>query len=370
MKTIRKSLSRLSSSKKSKDADGIIHYKGVSVRALKEIRDDLLKQGPRTKSVVLFVSTEETVADGVQFREGDTVMRLTDGTFKKPRCKQLVRISADQLSECFVKKEKRQWTTEDIAEFVVLPASLPTTCFYTDLLDRKDVGRPYQGSFVSQARRCAFVGLVNTIAENADDDHFVWLDIFSANQPLLTDMDESLPKDEMKRRYDCLTYGLHDAIDKFDNRFIYFDSWYSPVPLKRTWCVWELYGCARSKKQLQIIFARAEHDDFVDVLLKDPDEITKKLCDIKTEKSECFNTQDKNMIFTAIESLEGGFVTVNAMILTQIRDWLAETAMTTVDLFRRTENTKLSLILHQAGYLYEKQGKYEEMHFNCTKNVA
>jgi len=330
------------------------------LRCLKSLRDDVVHEGRRTQGITLFVCTKNTEVDGEQVREGDTLGKMNhENVYKKARVDHMFHISTKKLSECFKQKERSAWTTEDIAEFVVLPATLLKKCFFTDLIDEKEVGNVYDGSFVSQARKCNFDGLVSTIAEHVDENHFIWLDVFSANQPLLTDLDKSIDNKEKQRRYDLLKFGLHDAIERFSNRFIYFDSWCDPAPLQRTWCVWELYGCIKKKKDMKIIFAHAEHESFIDALLDDHAGIIEKLCDIKTENSQCFIEQEKKMIFDSIRHLDEGFVTLNSLILSHIRDWLARTAMAAVDEFRKSKDERLDSILIQAGLLYDSQGNPE-----------
>jgi len=185
----------------------------------------------------------------------------------------------------------------------------------------------------------------------------------SANQPLLTNSDRNLDAKVIQERYDLLDQGLYEAIKRFEERLIFFDSWNDPTPLKRSWCVWEIYGSIRNDKPLQAVFVRGQDEDFLEVLLGDVDQVTQHITDINTRKATCFKVEDEAMITKAIEStLRQGFVTLNAVILQHLRTWLTEITIAAVQKSRQSEkrSTKHALTCHQAGFFLNAQGEYEK----------
>lgn len=70
-----------------------------------------------------------------------------------------------------------------------------------------------------------------------------------------------------------LTHGLHWAIEQFDEVVMFADTWKDPAPLKRAWCVWELYGVSKAKKNLvvELALSAEEQDDFLQTLTHDSD---------------------------------------------------------------------------------------------------
>lgn len=227
-------------------------------------------------------------------------------------------------------KEPHAWTIEDFAEFVVLPITrqMPDgQQFYINTAPSFSVGKEYQGTFVSQARKCKLTDLVKTLQEHflGHDlsQTFIWLDLFSANQPLLTAGDH-LSGQRQTTREDILTRGLHNAISKFDEFCLFFDLWDKPAPLHRAWCVWEILGAVRCSKNICVIYAPGEEASFTRQLVVDNEAIFKAIAqDMDMRDAQCWSTADKYMIDQAIATiLPGGFVELNSQINIQVRKWL------------------------------------------------
>ncbi|GBG16215.1 Hypothetical Protein FCC1311_116902, partial [Hondaea fermentalgiana] len=111
------------------------------------------------------------------------------------------------------------WATEDIAQYVVPELITNDKQIYLHHLDDADVGGEFQGTFVSQARKTRFRDLVAALEAHFGDEAesaFVWLDIFSANQPELTRRDGATPDETRKAYEEYMTVGLHRAIAKFE----------------------------------------------------------------------------------------------------------------------------------------------------------
>jgi hypothetical protein len=54
---------------------------------------------------------------------------------------------------------------------------------------------------------------------------------------MLTSKDDGLSEEVKHKRWEQLTFGLHDAIQHFDERLIFFNSWINAYPLSRAWCM-------------------------------------------------------------------------------------------------------------------------------------
>ena len=134
-------------------------------------------------------------------------------------------------------KPRKEWNTEDVAEYIIKQACLADQCTFLEVIEKpsKNVSRSeYKGTFVSQAHRCPFADLVDALQhcytlKKADiADQYVWLDIFSANQPKLTARNvEPAVREENERQ---LTEGLHIAIANFEQRVMCMDKWDSAAP--------------------------------------------------------------------------------------------------------------------------------------------
>lgn len=326
-KALRKSLKRLTGSHKAKQdlSNDVVRYQGVSVAFVQEIHHGVLA-GEQASGVELFVLTHATDA----LPKGTTVKmisKLKDSKLLKCRAPHvgLVDIALKELEA----KPRSDWTIEDICEYVILPPCREETCFYLDVMDTAAVGKTYQGAFVSQARKSKFADLVDALVDHYQgkdlNRQFVWLDIFSANQPKLTSKDDGLSDTVKQERWEQLTFGLHDAIQHFDDRIIFFNSWLNPYPLSRAWCVWEIYGTVKCNKDIDLILAPDAMNHFVYTVKNNFDSIMQNLADLNLKNAECYSKEDREMIHQAVEKTVG-FHQLNSTITALLRKWLVQAA--------------------------------------------
>ena len=374
-KAVRNSLKRLTGSHKAKEdfSNDVVRYQSVSVASVQEIQRGVLS-GEEASGVELFVLTGDVGA----VQEGTTVKltkKLKD--CKTAKCRVPYTGLVDIPLKNLEAKGRKDWTIEDVCEHVILPPCREETCFYLDLMDPDSVGKTYQGAFVSQARKSKFADLVDALVYHYQGKdlsrQYVWLDIFCANQPKLTSKDDGLPDELKHKRWDQLTFGLHDAIQHFDDRLIFFNSWLNPYPLSRAWCVWEIYGTVQCDKSIDLIFAPGAVDHFVDTVKTDFDSIMQNLADLNLEKAECHKQEDLEMIHKAVEK-KVGFHQLNSTITALLREWLVKTARQAVQKQQRgarqsgwwkrqsgiERNTDLAKVLNQIGRFFRQQGSYGE----------
>ncbi|CAK9106462.1 Kinesin light chain (KLC) [Durusdinium trenchii] len=328
------------------ESKGIVRFQGVALVFLSKVRDDV-HSGEVARGVELVVA-EEDLSDDVKVAYTDSAVEFRDAQVRP--------------------KARVDWTTEDVAEQHVLTLTHRQQAFMLDKIPQAFVGPLFKGVFASQARQCRFGDLVAALEHyfRGQDPAkvFVWLDVFSANQPLLVRPDRELPDEIVAEREALLASGLHEAIQRFDERLIFFDTWDDPAPLRRSWCVWEILGALSGEhRDLRPVFAPGQDDDFLEVLLDDPENVTQAVADIDTRKATCFKAEDKAMITREIErTLTQGFVTLNAVILASLRDWLAEITHAAVEKSRVTEgrSNKHAQVCAQAGYFCWSQSALEQ----------
>jgi len=303
-----------------------------------------------------------------------------------------------------VEKRREAWTTEEVAACVVLPRTLEEMNkskerVYLNLMEGEDVGREFQGTFVSQARECCFSDLVDALEahfkekilagkpsssaaatstsasveakdENQgllpkdwDKECFVWIDVFCANQALLLDLDEDGPKDMVTAWRNFVSEGLHQAMAKFDEAVIFLDRWNDPTPMQRTWCVWELYGMLVNDRPMKFIMTPQETEKFNAQLLEDADEVLAVMVnDWEFNETHCVKPIDKNIIDYAIEHLiEGGLEAFSDLIASQRSAWLLQFARESVlRSSRESDNKRTATLLDHLGYLLDSQGECDE----------
>lgn len=346
----------------------IVDYRSVNLAWLIDFKDRVVAKQHAVGTELVVVREANNSATGFGVRKGDTlcVVDATPSTFVVTRPYGNVRTG--EVPRAIVEtKPRHKWTTEDVAEYVVKRACLEAECTYLELIEKpkRNVSRrEYEGAFVSQARKCLFADLVGALEyfyrlQKVDlANQFVWLDIFSANQPKLTARNvEATVRQENERQ---LTEGLHIAIANFDRRLLFMDRWDGAMPLTRAWCVWEIFGVAKAKKQLEIALPESEYDRFIVTLKTNYRSILTKAADVHVEKAQCFSEADLETIHKAIRS-ESSFATLNDIVKTQLRLWVALTGKLQAEKEEQKANPDLhevSLLANQAGRTYQAQGDF------------
>ena len=349
----------------------VVDYRSVNLAWLVDFKDKVFaKELFPEIDLVLAQKDFKSEASGFYFRKGDTLC-VEDTKFRFfGRTSYVVtkpygNVRKGEVSRSFVKpKGREEWTTEDVAEYVIKRACEKEECTYLELIQpHANVStREYQGTFVSHARKCLFADLVGSLEHfyqlQKDDlsNRFVWLDIFSANQPKLTARNvEPAVRKENERQ---LTEGLHVAIAKFEQRVMFMDKWDAATPLTRAWCVWEIFGVAKAKKQLEIALPESEYDRFILTLKTDYNSIILKTCAVDVEKAQCFNPVDLEAIHNAIRA-QSSFEALDDIIKAQLRIWVASAGRLQVEKEERKANPdrrEIRLVANQAGRTYQAQG--------------
>jgi hypothetical protein len=171
----------------------IVRFHGVSLRSLKELRERIEQEKEAVAVEVYKLKTSAVARCGKTVQVGSSVRlvsRISDETLlcHAPYVG-LVEVNVANAD----KKKRTEWSTEDVAEYLVKTRTQAFNGFYLDILPPADVGERFQGTFVSQARAMRFGDLIDGLLEHFQEAQadlrttFVWLDLFSANQPLLTD---------------------------------------------------------------------------------------------------------------------------------------------------------------------------------------
>ena len=121
------------------------------------------------------------------------------------------------------------------------------------------------------------------------------------------------------------------AIKEMGRVVMVLSPWDNPIALTRAWCLIELYACCRLKRYLTarciLLIPLCSTGGRFDIALPDEQraqflsDIRAKssafydmLALVKTERSECSRLEDRDRIFEAVRSIDGGFSTVDRMV--------------------------------------------------------
>jgi len=351
----------------------IVKYRGISLQWLIRFWGNIL-DNKIAIDVELVVATELLAEDVWKGRtmqvignESNIETDQRTGHVPYRKSKKLQPFFVDQVQS----KSRSEWTIGDVCDFVVIPMVLEQQCIFLDLdiLDPEiDVGTQFEGAFISQARSCRFQDLLtalNAYYSNKSGNGsipkctFVWLDLFCANQPLLTG-DSS--EDIIKQRCALLSEGFHIAIECFEECLFFFDSWIDPAPLTRAWCIWEIYGAIQSRKPMKLIFVpENETINFVAVLCNDHKKIVEGILNLRPQEAECFDTDGLKMIRARVESTVG-WLELKQTVVEQLMTWLIQVTQAVVaDFINQTETSdSRARFLNQAGRLLKDIGRYDQ----------
>jgi hypothetical protein len=243
------------------------------------------------------------------------------------------------------------FTTKDVCEELVKPLTAPSLESMVDLLvagasvrnPPEHTGGPAAGvvaacaasspvgdatDFTSHAWKYRFCDLVGAIAEHvrtAELDPactWFWLDICTVNQHPAAQ--RSLPPD-----YFYTTF--RDGIAAIGRTVLILFPWRDPIPLKRSWCLWEIVCTNTSRAALSVVLSPDEVTTFELALSEDFDAVDRCMQSIDVTNSEAFFANDQTRILAAAREVVGGVATLNTEIKRQLRGWLAHVTRQLVD---------------------------------------
>lgn len=237
-------------------------------------------------------------------------------------------------------KERSDWSLDDIFHYVITPIVKKTGSFYVDYINNKRrVGNPFEGTYVSASRKTCFSSLVDTLVTYFREketkagkkskkskkesvlgvptnvlDSYVWLDVFSVKAPMSSD----------DRKY-LLESGLSQLISQFQDRVVFFQSWVDPYPLRDAWCVWEIYcasklniaqteasmanmladtkGSKRKQELFEILLPKEEQEGLVDTLVHEYETITSSVKSLDANNAKCQDPNDEKHIRDVLNSV-------------------------------------------------------------------
>lgn len=226
-------------------------------------------------------------------------------------------------------------TTKDACEEIVKPKTLSKKESYIDLIN---AGKK-ANKFVSHAWKYSFQDIVRSLEGNNEDGDIFWFDICTVNQH----------KSET-RDFNWWQTTFLGAVKEIGCTVLVLSPWEEPIPLTRSWCIWEIFSTLTTQSRLEIVMSDMER--FLGVLVNDFDRIMKELCKLDAEEAKAGGKNEQTQIKEAILAV-GGFEEVNSKCQMGIQGALAEIARNAV----AEESYGLMIAL---GSLLDGQAKYED----------
>ena len=209
-------------------------------------------------------------------------------------------------------------TTTDVCNDYLKPLTEATQSSLCDFLrhTQHEAYGEKAGVFISHAWRYTFLDVVEALRYHFRDglDTVIWFDFFSNNQHKATTLE-----------YDWWQTTFKSAIAEMKHTVMVLSPWSNPIPYTRAWCIFEAYCSASTNCHFEIAMSQREQKQFLSDIADGGVEATihRMLATIDSRKRESFKSEDKDKIFSAIESTVG-FNQINAMVFEQFRDWVIE----------------------------------------------
>ena len=220
-------------------------------------------------------------------------------------------------------------TTSDIKSKIVMPDTAGGKCAYVDLYEgkRDTQGRLYVApatAFISHAWMYNFNIPLDVMKthHNKNANSYFWYDVFINNQHTLGQTD--------------LGAAFSDAIEEIGTVLCVISPWNNPIPLRRAWCLWEIFTSIKlgKKVQFRVCLPSSERAALKAGIAESFGSILDALLSIDARKAEAKVESELVMIKAAVEK-EVGFDNLNNVVKDQLRKWYVETGADMADVIIR-----------------------------------
>jgi len=249
---------------------------------------------------------------------------------------------------------------EELREAFIWPRTRSSGCSYSEWLTQNPDTNSLVGEiniFISHAWKYKFEDLVSCIRQFEEFDKelahrrpfYYFIDYFAVNQ--------HSPGQDLGL--------LQNMIYKSEAVLLCLSPFNDPIPLKRSWCVFEMmHGIQSPTTKLLIALAGQEWERLKQALLEDFTVVIKAFTNIDAEKAEASVLKDKENIARNIKEQLGGFAKVNEVVMHTIRTWVEDRAkqllskmhQKSVYFSSHEEEKQLGNAYFQIGNFFRKEG--------------
>eukprot|EP01050_Picozoa_sp_SAG11_P004590 SAG11_NODE_297_length_11092_cov_15.717457_4_plen_314_part_00 len=146
-------------------------------------------------------------------------------------------------------------------------------------------------------------------------------------------MAEDLPDwQQMQTSHDR---GFGRVIQKTKHTLALMEPWANPRPVRRVWCIYEVYTTDEVGGTVEVLLDQSEQRDMQHVLQTEFTAIETRISAINAEEANVTMVSDRVNIFGAVKQRKGGFQALNSAIQTAMRRWLADTGRALLEEARR-----------------------------------
>ena len=184
----------------------------------------------------------------------------------------------------------------------------------------------------------------------SSSNFYIWFDVFSINQYDTPFMDV-----DWWRRLNYLIHQIGYTIlvlcpwDRSHEKY---------YPLQRTWCLYELYCVAQSKKTFHVAMPRRHKERFIKALHSNYESIDKMIGKVDIEFSKSTIPHDKERLTDFVRKMDG-IQKLNTDVFILLKEWLIERIRNVIqnDIVLPEERLKAQITL---GRVLRNQARYDE----------
>ena len=158
---------------------------------------------------------------------------------------------------------------------------------------------------------------------------------------------------------------LGDCVSAVGHTVLLMEPWHAPAPLKRAYCITEVYHTQKSGAQFAVVMSSAQQDAFDEALISDFDSIQASLSKVDVRTATCRDEKDTKAILDELER-GVGFVACNTQVIGLLREALVAQARAALERLPAAERgtsrliNNLGMLLQDMGQLEEARPLYEE----------
>ncbi|KAJ3076659.1 Kinesin light chain 3 [Rhizoclosmatium hyalinum] len=204
--------------------------------------------------------------------------------------------------------------------------------------------------FISHAWQYKFLDIVEALFHFAIQSNLnpettiIWFDLFSNSQ-----------HNTAEKTFDWWQTVFMNAIKEIGNVVMVMQPWSDPIPLKRVWCLFEIYATAVTQSNFHVAMTVSEESKFLVKLMDDITSFQQIFSNVNILETQSFNLSDRDAIFDVIQKTVG-FSKLDQLVFQKLTQWMGGTI--TKELLKHNDDKVVAFKLaHALGNFFALQGQ-------------
>ena len=240
-------------------------------------------------------------------------------------------------------------TTSQVCDKFVKPRTVGDCISYCEVLKQSsnsdDVGTA--GVFISHAWNSKFDDVIASFEDFFDKDAnpYIWFDLFCTNQH------------DLHKPSEWYSTTIKEAIGKFGDFVLILSPWDNPLPLTRTFCLYELWLAEKMNCKFHVAMTSIDRQKFLEDIILHPTHFLTVVNSVNIGRSLSHNPTDKKKIYESIQ-LKVGFHNFNKIVSTKMANWICSEVLEAIQ--EEEDELQQLQFMNALALIYENQGRYEE----------